>query len=74
MLKIVEKSFIISDDEFLKLTCCFLFSLIYSTQMNEFNESTNKILAIFKASTNFEQNFNELNNFLRVFVDSLKIR
>ena len=29
-------------------------------------------MAIFKASTNFEQNFNEFEDFLRIFVDSLK--
>ena len=28
-------------------------------------------MAIFKASTNFEQNFNEFEDFLRIFVDSL---
>ena len=55
--------FFISVDEFSKLICCFLFSLIFSTnstnqrnQRNEFNESTNKIFVDF---TKFQRIFNE---------------
>ena len=67
--KKIEKNslFFISVDEFSKLICCFLFSLIFSTnstnqrnQRNEFNESTNKIFVDFiKFQRIFNENFNE---------------
>ena len=71
--KKIEKNslFFISVDEFSKLICCFLFSLIFSTnstnqrnQRNEFNESTNKIFVDF---SKFSTNFNKFQRTLVVF-------
>ena len=79
--KIEKKSlFFISVDEFSKLICCFLFSLIFSTnstnqrnQRNEFNESTNKIFVDFtKFQRIFNEKFNESTKILKKSSNSLK--
>ena len=80
--KKIEKNslFFISVDEFSKLICCFLFSLIFSTnstnqrnQRNEFNESTNKIFVDFtKFQRIFNENFNESTKILKKSSNSLK--
>ena len=72
--------FFISVDEFSKLICCFLFSLIFSTnstnqrnQRNEFNESTNKIFVDFtKFQRIFNEKFNESTKILKKSSNSLK--
>ena len=80
--KKIEKNslFFIFVDEFSKLICCFLFSLIFSTnstnqrnQRNEFNESTNKIFVDFtKFQRIFNENFNESTKILKKSSNSLK--
>ena len=65
-------------DEFSKLICCFLFSLIFfstnqGNQRNEFTESTNKIFVDFtKFQRIFNEKFNESTKILKKSSNSLK--